>query len=239
MNAPIKFWSYSALKRFEKCAYEIYLDRVMKNPKPEIVETSPLERGNRVHKAAEAYVKGEGQLVGELGIFASEFERLKEAYGTGTVQVEDSWWFKRDWSESDWEDPDKWAIIKCDVVEWVSQTHMDVTDWKTGKSFGNEVSHDQQMMLYAIAAFMKYAALNTVRVKLGYLDEAPPIAAKITTDRKSPYSLNDSPHEVRSSWTLWRSRQDLVNPRANTAVSDLTTEALVPARTVSSCERSS
>jgi RecB family exonuclease len=169
---PIKFWSFSALTQFEKCPYSIYLSRIEKASVPERAEDHPLERGNRVHQAAELYVKGEGQMVRELSKFASEFERLREGYGGGTVMVEESWWFKSDWSPAEgWEDPDKWLIVKCDVAEWTSDQHMDVIDWKTGKSWGKEISHGSQMQLYAIAAFMRFPQLATTRVRLGYLDE--------------------------------------------------------------------
>ena len=177
---PIKFWSYSALTQFEKCPYSLQLSRIDKVPGPPRNEDHPLERGNRIHKAAEQYVMGEGPMVKELVKFGEEFERLKEAYPGGTVMVEESWWFKSDWSvaERGWDDPDKWCIVKCDVAEWTSDTHMDIKDWKSGKSWGKEISHGQQMQLYAIAGFMRYPALNSLRVQLGYLDEKPPFRSK-------------------------------------------------------------
>lgn len=169
---PISFWSFSSVAQFEKCPYSLYLGRVEKSPTPPREETHPLERGNRVHKAAELYIKGEGPLVRELVRFQPHFEQLAERYATGSVEVEGSWWFRSDWSVADgWDDPLKWCIVKCDVASHESDTHMNVIDWKTGKSWGKEVAHGQQMQLYAIAAFMRYPEINTVTVQLGYLDE--------------------------------------------------------------------
>jgi len=169
---PISFWSFSSLSQFERCPYSLYLARVEKAPVPPRPDHHPLERGNRVHKAAELCILGEGNITQELSSFAKEFERLKEAYQGGTAVVEQAWWYKSDWSPAEgWDDPSKWLIVKADVAEFQTPTHMEVTDWKTGKSWGKEIAHGQQMQLYAISAFMRFPELNTVGARLAYLDE--------------------------------------------------------------------
>ncbi len=57
-----------------------------------------------------------------------------------------------------------------DVSIFTSDT-AEVYDWKTGKSFGNEVKYMQQMQLYAIGGFMREPDLQYIDVTLGFLDD--------------------------------------------------------------------
>jgi len=170
IEAPIKFWSFSALKTFEKCPYETYLARVVKSPRPEPKEDSPLLRGEVVHKAAEAVIKGEGEVIKELKKIAEVLEACRTAYEEGRVELEQNWFFDAEWRTTDWDN--KWCYAKLDYFEHEpTMTSAHVIDWKTGKMWGKEVAHVQQGQLYAIAAFMRYPELLTVRVTFWYTDE--------------------------------------------------------------------
>ena len=43
-------------------------------------------------------------------------------------------------------------------------------DYKTGKRFGNEVKHGEQVNLYGLLTFLRYPELKRVHVELWYLD---------------------------------------------------------------------
>lgn len=173
VTPPVSFWSFSSLKNFEACPFRIYLQRVERAPKPIFAEDAdhPLVRGQRVHQEAEAFVKGEGIITRDLRKQAERLTELAEEYGKGLVEVEQKWWCNKNWSPVAEEHPDRWHLVICDAFHHISNQHGRVIDYKTGKSFGNEIKHGEQMQLYAIQAFMRYPDLVVVEVELIYLDE--------------------------------------------------------------------
>jgi hypothetical protein len=58
------------------------------------------------------------------------------------------------------------------------------TDYKTGKKFGNEVTHNQQGQLYAIGSFMRYPTLEICDVEFIYLDHGIKSKKKTYTREK-------------------------------------------------------
>jgi len=174
VNAPIKFWSFSALKDFEVCPYKVYLGRVEKHGRPDYSDKPdhPLTRGSRIHKEAELFVKGEGPFTRDLQKHKDRLCELQEVFTEGRLEVEQSWWANSDWAPTSYNEPDKWVTVICDAFEHnLNLTNACVTDYKSGKSWGNEVKHTEQMQLYAVAAFMRYPELLSVDVELIYLDE--------------------------------------------------------------------
>jgi hypothetical protein len=172
---PIKAWSYSRLNVFETCKLRSKLAVVDKIPEP----PRPLppgktehanDRGTRVHTAAELYVKGGVELVSELQWFAAEFEQLRELFKEGKVSLEGEWAFDRGWEPVAYMSSDVWVRIKCDIVVFLSETEAVVVDIKTGKRWGNEMKHAEQMRLYAATTFCKYPKLEKIRVELWYTD---------------------------------------------------------------------
>jgi RecB family exonuclease len=169
----IKAWSFSILKDFEACPYRAYLHRVEKSPLPAIDDDPdhPLTRGNRIHKTAEAFIRGEGEITHELHRVAPLLGELREAYTNGQVELEKKWAFDREWGTTDWTAEDCWLRVICDVVEHFPNHTARVRDWKTGKSLGNELKHQQQQQLYAIATFLRYPHLTHVQTTMEYTDE--------------------------------------------------------------------
>jgi len=170
---PIKKWSFSAIKKLEKCPYSLYLQRVERIATPAPREDSPLVRGEKIHKEAELFVKGEGPFTENLKKAKTQLEEARAAYDAGeTLELEQQWGVDRAWAPVTWNDPTCWGMIKADLV-WHKpggQT-VEVWDHKTGKRFGNEITHTQQMQFYAVPTFMRYANVDLVVAKLVYLDE--------------------------------------------------------------------
>jgi CRISPR/Cas system-associated exonuclease Cas4 (RecB family) len=162
-------WSFSALKTFEQCPYRSYLQKIKKIPEP---QHPAAKRGTDIHNQAEDYVKGEIKFPATLGKFTSSFKDLYELYADAKVELEGDWGFTKDWAITGWRDPDVWARIKLDAIVRNDETSARVIDYKTGRKWGNEITHGQQALLYAIASFIRYPELEFIRTELWYLDHA-------------------------------------------------------------------
>lgn len=68
-----------------------------------------------------------------------------------------------------WEPP--WLRMKLDAMVMHDETTATVIDYKTGRKFGNEVKHAEQLQLYQLATFLRYPKLETVFAELWYLDQ--------------------------------------------------------------------
>lgn len=169
----IKSWSYSRLVDFESCAFKAKLKIIDKIPEPE----RPLppgktehanDRGTRVHTEVELYVRGQGPFPQEARHFKDEIESLKKHYEAGRVSLEGDWAFNRNWEPVDW--LNGWVRLKLDANVHLSDTHAAIIDYKTGKRFGNEIKHGEQMQMYALSVFLKYPQVEHVTCELWYLD---------------------------------------------------------------------
>lgn len=166
----VRAWSYSALKTFEECPYRTYIQRVRRVKE---ITNPAAKRGSDIHQQAEEYVDGTlEEMPDTLHKFKSEFEELRALFVEGRVELEGEWGFDIDWATIGWMESTTWARIKLDALVKEDETSARVIDYKTGRKFGNEMSHGQQCLLYAIAAFFRYPHLETVQTELWYLDKA-------------------------------------------------------------------
>lgn len=174
-HGRLNSWSSSKLNEFQKCKYRTFLLHVEKVPEPE----RPLppgktehanDRGSRIHQASEDYVsgtKGAG-VIREMGKFTAEFEKLRALYKEGKVKLEGEWGFDQNWGVTDWRTA--WVRMKLDAMVFLSKTEGVAIDYKSGRLFGNEVKHAEQLQLYQFGAFMRYPQLEVVHTELWYLD---------------------------------------------------------------------
>lgn len=63
-----------------------------------------------------------------------------------------------------------WHRCKLDAIVHWSETHATVIDYKSGRIYGNEIKHGEQMQLYQLNSFMRFPELETVDTELWYLD---------------------------------------------------------------------
>lgn len=168
----IAAWSFSRLKVFEQCPYRAKLQFVDKLSQDHMDRTAA-NRGTMVHDAAEKFVRGEGDFIKEMEKFREYFHTCKEIYNSGRMILEEDWGFNSDWNVTGYWDDDIWLRMKLDQFFWDADDkhRAKAVDLKTGKLFGNEVSHNQQGQLYAIGAFMRYADLQVCDVNFVYLDQ--------------------------------------------------------------------
>jgi hypothetical protein len=189
----IAAWSFSRLKDHEKCPLKAYLKYVEKKPTDHMDRTAA-DRGTQIHLEAELFVKGEGPFTENLDKFTDYFDILREEFDAGTVELEEDWAFTSDWEVTGWFDKDAWCRMKLDNCrhrdyedgELVSAIS---TDYKTGKKYGNEVSHGQQGQIYAIGTFMRYPTLETIDVEFIYLDLGPKQTTRRTYTRAKAMKL--------------------------------------------------
>ena len=178
---PVKAWSFSALMNDEQCPYRTFLKVVKRTPEP---DSPAAARGTAIHTLAEDFVKGEIlEMPVELKQLSGNYRWLREQYEAGKVSLEGEWAFDADWTPTGWRDANAWARIKADAVVYSSPTAAMVIDHKTGRKFGNELKHQQQTQLYAIATFLRDPALEYVETALWYIDHGEATPGKYTRDQ--------------------------------------------------------
>lgn len=179
----IKSWSFSSLMDYETCKYRAFLKLVQRAKQK---ENEFSNRGNVIHKLAEDYVLGNiEELPKELIKFEKQFENVLEKKAQGqTILIEQEWAFTDEWEPTQWRDKKAWNRTKADLAIFETMSSAIIVDHKTGKKFGNELKHGQQLQFYVITAFLMFPELEYVEAELWYLDHG------LTTNRK--YSRDDA-----------------------------------------------
>lgn len=185
MSNKITSWSFSRYITYVQCPLKAKLKFIDKLKEP---GSPAMDRGDAIHKMAEAYIKGTlAKLPPELSNFRIEFSMLRKQYKkkiNGMV-VEDTWAFTKAWDETQWNDwIGCWVRIKLDLAHHETPEAMVITDWKTGK-FREEDTQDyeEQLELYALAALLLHEHVTEVYPRLGYTDQGffwPDVPKKFT-----------------------------------------------------------
>ena len=201
-------WSFSKLGDFEKCKKYFWLKHEQKIPEPE----RPLppgktehanDRGSRIHDSAEHFVDGSGAFIQELREFQPEFEHLKYAHALGKVSLEGEWGMDEDWEITAWKGA--WLRLKLDALVFGDDPAVAaVVDYKSGRKFGNEVKHAQQLQLYALVAFLRYPELETIHAELWYVDVKDITSQTFTRDQSLRFKRSfDNRGRAITSCTTW------------------------------------
>lgn len=193
----ISSWSHSKLTDFEKCKFLTWLKHDQRIPEPE----RPLppgktehanDRGTRVHDSCEMYVSGQSDnLAPEAAMyFGPEIDLLRVLYDKGHVSLEGEWGMDRDWEVADWRTA--WLRLKLDAAVFFDDEAV-VIDYKTGRKFGNEVKHAEQLQLYTLVTFLRYPELQRVTAELWYLDQNE--TTRMTMSREQALRFRASFHK--------------------------------------------
>lgn len=184
MPKTIDTWSFSRLLVYEKCPHEAELRYIEKIPEPPREAGNAADRGIIVHKEAENFVLGSGPLTPGMKRFEAQFNALRAAFIEGNVTVEEEWGIDQNWQPCGyWEKNVVWGRIKLDAMHTLTPDHARVIDYKTGKSFNNEVKHIQQGFFYAIIAFLRNPELQIITFEFWYLDENHTLRRTITREQ--------------------------------------------------------
>ena len=170
----IATWSFSTLKKFEECPWQVKLHKIDKQKQK---DSPAAQRGNLIHDMCEQFVVGNADaMIGDkktrLDHFKGAFDELKNLYKEGIVSCEEEWGIRQDWSPCSWEDPEIWGKAKLDAFVLESETSCRIIDYKTGRKFGNELKHNDQGLSYALHAYHKYPMLDHFTIEFWYLDQA-------------------------------------------------------------------
>jgi hypothetical protein len=146
----LKSWSYSTYTQWMACPLSIFFDKIKRI---RIVEPlSPvLEKGKRVHDAAEHYIGDKGRAPKLIDELKSVKDRLATFRRAGAL-VEQEWAFTKEWMVTRWNDwTGAWLRMKIDVlaVDKGPSPLIQITDWKTGRIHDE---HRHQRSLYALGA---------------------------------------------------------------------------------------
>lgn len=172
----VNSWSHSKTVDFEKCKRMFWLKHDQRIPEPERPLPSGKsehanDRGTRVHDSCELYVNGTSdELCPEAEKhFGPQLDLLRVMHQDGIVSLEGEWAMDRDWNPADWKAG--WLRLKLDALVFFSDTEALVIDYKTGRKFGNEIKHGEQLQLYQLVTFLRYPQLEKVTAELWYLDQ--------------------------------------------------------------------
>lgn len=161
-------WSYSKLLDFEQCKYRYRLKHIDRVPEE---KHEAADRGTAIHTMAENFVLGKiKSLPTELMKFSDDFLALRDRHKEGNVSLEGEWGFDKSWQPTDYKTA--WLRMKADAVAFnTKRTEAIVIDYKTGKKWGNEIKHGEQVQLYALATAIRVPSVKSIRVELWYLDK--------------------------------------------------------------------
>lgn len=220
----IKAGSFTRLDKYESCPLAAKIAYIDKVPEPE----RPLpagktehanDRGTRIHEAAEMYVKGGVELIPELSKFKTEFLKARDLFSAGKASTEGDWAYDKDWNPVAWMSSDVWIRIKCDLVVFLNASTAVVVDYKSGRRFGNEIKHGQQMQLYVIGTLLRFPKVENVTTELWYIDQdemasmtytraqglrfVPNFERRMTAlTTAEDFPANPNPHSCR--WCPWK-----------------------------------
>lgn len=189
----ISSWSHSKLGDFEKCKFLAWLKHDQRIPEP----VRPLppgktehanDRGSRVHDSAEKFVRGLGPFIPEMKKFEAEFIHLKHLFKLGKVSLEGEWGMDKDWNIAPWKGA--WFRSKLDSMVHASKVEAVIIDYKTGRKFGNEIKHGEQLQLYTVTAFLRFPELEVIHAELWYLDVDELTRVTFTRDQALRFKRN-------------------------------------------------
>lgn len=164
---PLKNWSFSGLKTYEQCPFRRSLQKIGGHKEP---SGPAAERGSKIHDGIEKFIKGEIDSLPKLKPLVTKFiTAQRTAYINGKIHLEENWCIDKEWNTVDF--ADRWGIFIIDYYIIESLTSAKIIDWKSGKSFGNEMKHAEQLLFYTCSAFARYPKLEYVTVAACYVDE--------------------------------------------------------------------
>jgi hypothetical protein len=134
--------SYSAIKTWNVCPRQYYHKYVIKSVK---YEPSPaLQKGQRVHEALEAAVKGDNQALAREKLWTPD--GLLDLLQRGQAQAEVKLAMRRDGTPCDFWDKTAWLRGAIDV-ELTTRRASLLLDWKTGKVYPDALQADMYVTM--------------------------------------------------------------------------------------------
>lgn len=206
-------WSWSHLQVYRKCHFRARLKYLERSPEPERKEDDARDRGTKIHKAMEDFVNMDTRI--ELPPVLQPFEgplqsmRDMKQDGVAKVEIEQPMYFDQNWNILPEDGPERWLIVIPDANVTVPREFCLTIDGKSGKKFGNEVSHFGQLELYSIAQWVRDPSYSEYESELWYFDQkdivshvfTPPQLerARARLDREVELMMKDTIHRPNPS----------------------------------------
>lgn len=161
MTKPLAH-SYSALKLFENCPKQYYMQKISKEIKPSFGEASVY--GNRIHDQLEHRLKDGTPLPTE----SAQYESLASAFASlpGELVAEQEFTLNKELNSTGWWSADAWLRLKLDILIIKGSTAV-VGDWKTGKYRPDWF----QLELFSIIVMKLYPEVQTVKASFIWLKD--------------------------------------------------------------------
>ena len=163
-SALVTSWSYSRYADYKQCPAKFKYKHIDKLPDP---GSPAMERGNKIHKMAEDYVRAKlDDVPPELQNVAGELAFLRDQFAT----AEEQWGFRNSWEwigREGWFGADVWARAKTDVRLLYDDDTLLLGDWKTGKMY---FSNEEQIELFALFGYRRFPFVTEVDTRLWYTD---------------------------------------------------------------------
>ncbi len=186
-TGSVPAWSFSTLKQMAQCPYSLYLSKIKKHKQP---PAKALIRGSNAHDMCENYLKGIVlEVPEEFSQWTKEMDRLRDLTAAGTCWPEKELSFDKEWQPTGWFDSNTWCRFKADVIVREDETSFRIIDWKTGRKFGNEFSHAEQLKYYAVALGMAIPEADFISASMYYLDHGTETLDKTYTRDEITYFL--------------------------------------------------
>lgn len=167
----IERWSFSRLNVYESCHKRgqlQYSEQLPEIRRPD--GNKAADRGTRMHEAGEDYIKRKlDKLLPELKNFESEFDHAR-ALNKDQFSSEQTWYFDEDWVPTA-NKADVWLTVIIDLLVWLDEYNAVAIDFKSGKRYGNEIKHGQQIQLYQLATLLRYPDTENITTEIWYLDQ--------------------------------------------------------------------
>lgn len=194
-------WSFSRYSDYKQCPAKAKFKHIDKLKEP---PNKAMLRGLAIHGMAEDFIKGTvRRLPEELATFSDDLLLLREWYGTheGSVLVEESWAFTREWDATEWSNwSECYLRVKTDVAFYdnAAKTKLTIVDWKTGRQRPEkEADYVEQLELYVLSALKLLPNVVEVRPWLAYVD-----SGSIYPDSTTVYTRED----LTNLTTIWERR---------------------------------
>lgn len=167
-------WSFSRWDSYRQCAKKykaqyIDNDKRLKEPRPAPgTPETPMQRGDRIHKLGEAYLKGKlAEVPEEFNKFAESLQLFKSE----NASSEEAWAFDENWEPCEYWDrsvvnPCRMKIDTHVVVE--DGFLLKIVDFKTGKT--KDFNIEPQLELLAIGGMIRYPEVKRVEAEFWFID---------------------------------------------------------------------
>ena len=152
--------SYSSIARYRECPARYAFGYIAKLPEE---SSAAMDRGTRLHKLAEDYVKGEASMPVPYPLkkIAITIFQLRER----GAKAEETWLLDRDWQPT--EDPDVARIKAIVDVHWIDNDVLRIHDYKSGREYPK---HADQLEFYGAVGLRRFPDARRAVSSAVYID---------------------------------------------------------------------